>query len=229
MKGSSVVIYLVGFLALFTTKSAMSMPNGSYAYGSYASATTSFAIALDKGQSSLNSSKNQSTIVAQESNINIFNSCEPISKQISSSSAINNFKNTSKTDNNQHIAKQKDANTEPTQASFWWAVEQFDPFGGKLIQNWFASPKKQQINLTVNWQLWTLLDYLGRYRFVNQFGTIARKYGYSLNIFNQKEQCLGSYKYNSVSNPPKWELYLEKLGRDSLEVEPAQIIRKDDV
>ncbi|MGL6340734.1 MAG: hypothetical protein ACRC80_16535 [Waterburya sp.] len=220
MKGFSVVIYLVGFLALFTTKSAMSMPNGSYAS----------AIALDKEQSNLNSSKNQSTIVAQESNINILNSCEPISKHISSSpSAINNLKNTSKTDNNQHIAKQKDSNTEPTQASFWWAVEQFDPFGGKLIQNWFASPKKQQINLTVNWQLWTLLDYLGRYRFVNQFGTIARKYGYSLNIFNQKEQCLGSYKYNSVSNPPKWELYLEKLGRDSLEVEPAPIIRKDDV
>ncbi len=227
MKGSSVVIYLVGFLALFTTKSAMPMPNGSYA-------TASFAIALDKGQSSLNSSKNQSTIVAQETNINIFNSCEPIPKQISSSpSAINNLKNTSKTDNNQNTTKQttkqKDSNTEPTQASFWWAVEQFDPFGGKLIQNWFASPKKQQVNLTVNWQLWTLLDYLGRYRFVNQFGTIARKYGYSLNIFNQKEQCLGSYKYNSVSNPPKWELYLEKLGRDSLEVEPAQTIQKDEV
>jgi hypothetical protein len=211
MKGYSVVIYLVGYLALFTAKSAK---------------------ALDTVQSPFDSSPNQDIIVAQATKTNIFNSCEQVSNQISSSfSQINKSKNTDKTDNNLHATKQKNSNlesTEPTQASFWWAVEQFDPFEGKLIQNWFASPKKQQINLTVNWQLWTLLDYLGRYRFVNQFGTIARKYGYSLNIFNQKEQCLGSYKYNSVSNPPKWELYLEKLGRDSLEVEPTQTIQKNE-
>ncbi|NJL52801.1 MAG: hypothetical protein HC930_12365 [Hydrococcus sp. SU_1_0] len=62
-----------------------------------------------------------------------------------------------------------------TQSSFWWAALQFDPFDGKLVQNWLAYPQKQQINLIVNWQLWTLLDYFGRYRFVNQFGTVARK------------------------------------------------------
>ena len=105
------------------------------------------------------------------------------------------------------------------QASIWWAAEQFDPFGGNLIQDWLTYPQKQQINLTVDWQLWTTLDYFGRYRFVNQFGTVVRKHGYSLNIFSQKEQCLATYKYNSVSKPPKWELHLEKLGRDSLEVE----------
>jgi len=106
-------------------------------------------------------------------------------------------------------------------SSFWWAALQFDPFGGKLIQNWLAYPQKQQINLVVNWKLWTLLDYFGRYRFVNQFGTVARKHGYSLNIFNQKNQCLASYKYNPSSIPPKWELNLEKLGRDSLPIEPG--------
>ncbi|MEO1671326.1 MAG: hypothetical protein AAFR77_11155 [Cyanobacteria bacterium J06631_2] len=105
-------------------------------------------------------------------------------------------------------------------SSFWWAALQFDPFGGKLVQNWLAYPQKQQINLVVNWKLWTLLDYFGRYRFVNQFGTVARKHGYSLNIFNQKDQCLASYKYNPTSIPPKWELNLEKLGRDSLPIEP---------
>lgn len=107
-----------------------------------------------------------------------------------------------------------------TQSSFWWATLQFDPFNGKLIQNWLAYPQKQQVNLVVNWRLWTLLDYFGRYRFVNQFGTVARKNGYSLNIFNQKDQCLASYKYNSSSIPPKWELNLEQLGRDSLPIEP---------
>jgi hypothetical protein len=207
MKEYKVVIYLIGFLALFTTKSA---------------------IASDAVQNNLNSSKNPSATITQATKINIFNSCDPIPNQVSSFSKINKLKNTNKADNKPHVNKQKDFNYEPTKASFWWAIEQFDPFEGKLIQNLLTSPKKQQINLTVNWQLWILLDYLGRYRFVNQFGTVARRYGYSLNIFNQKEQCLGYYKYNSVSNPPKWELYLEKLGRDSLEVEPTQRIHQDE-
>lgn len=119
-----------------------------------------------------------------------------------------------------HDIDQKYFYPDLAQASIWWAAEQFDPFGGNLVENWLTYPHKQQINLIVDWQLWTLLDYFGRYRFVNQFGTVARKYGYSLNIFNQKKQCLATYTYNSVNHPPKWELYLKKLGQDSLKVEP---------
>ncbi|MGD1920276.1 MAG: hypothetical protein ACFCAD_16170, partial [Pleurocapsa sp.] len=108
--------------------------------------------------------------------------------------------------------------------SIWWAAEQFDPFDGNLIDNWLSYPQKQQINLMVDWQLWTTLDYFGRYRFVNQFGTVVRRHGYDLNVLSQKEQCLATYKYNSSSKPPKWELHLEKLGRDSLEAESSRKI-----
>ena len=111
-------------------------------------------------------------------------------------------------------------NSDTTQSSFWWAALQFDPFNGNLVQDWLMYPQKQQVNLVVNWRLWTLLDYFGRYRFVNQFGTVARKHGYNLNIFNQEDRCLASYKYNASSVPPKWELNLEKFGRDSLPIEP---------
>lgn len=118
-------------------------------------------------------------------------------------------------------------NTEPKIAvagiilpSLWWAKEQFDPFGGRLVKNWLTNPQIKQIDLTVNWQLWTLLDYLGRYRFINQFGTVAREYGYSLRIFNQQQQCLALYEYNDEINPPKWEIKIEGLGEDSLQVEP---------
>lgn len=105
--------------------------------------------------------------------------------------------------------------------SLWWAQEQFDPFGGRLINDWLTYPQIKQIDLTVNWQLWTLLDYLGRYRFINQFGTVAREYGYSLRIFNQQQQCLALYEYNDRTNPPKWEITIEGLGEDSLQVEPG--------
>ncbi|MDJ0745891.1 MAG: hypothetical protein QNJ32_21360 [Xenococcaceae cyanobacterium MO_167.B27] len=105
--------------------------------------------------------------------------------------------------------------------SLWWAREQFDPFGGRLINNWLAYPQLKQIDLTVDWQLWTFLDYLGRYRFLNQFGTVAREYGYDLRVFNQQKQCLGIYEYNPASNPPRWEIKLESSGQDSLQVQPT--------
>ena len=109
-----------------------------------------------------------------------------------------------------------------TRPSLWWARQQFDPFGGRLINNWLAYPQVRQINLIVNWQLWTLLDYVGRYRFVNQFGTVARKYGYELHIFDQQKQCLASYQYNPESFPPKWEINLEQSDKDSLQIEPPK-------
>ncbi len=105
--------------------------------------------------------------------------------------------------------------------SLWWASEQFDPFDGRLINNWLANHKLKQIDLTVNWQLWTLLDYLGRYRFINQLGTVTREYGYNLRIINQQKQCLATYQYQVKSNPPKWEINLDGLGKDSLQVEPS--------
>ena len=119
------------------------------------------------------------------------------------------------------IASQK-STTDAAKASFWWAADQFDPFNGKLIQNWVASSQKEQIDMTVDWQLWTLLDYFGRYRFVNQFGTVARKHGYNLIVFDRQNRCLASYKYNAGIRPPKWELNLENYGEDSLQVEPLR-------
>jgi hypothetical protein len=151
--------------------------------------------------------------IAQNTFFALSNSCENLPEPVSLS------KNTTKLDKKAVPIAQNTSLINTTNPSFWWATEQFDPFGGKLVRNWLAYPQAQQINLVVNWQLWTLLDYLGRYRFVNQFGTVAREYGYSLNVFNQKKQCLATYKYNSQSNPPKWELNLEKLGKDSLQIE----------
>lgn len=119
------------------------------------------------------------------------------------------------------IASQK-STPDAAKASLWWAAEQFDPFNGKLVENWVASSQKEQIDMIVDWQLWTLLDYFDRYRFVNQFGTVARKYGYSLIIFDRQNRCLANYKYNASIRPPKWELNLENYGEDSLQVEPLQ-------
>ena len=127
-----------------------------------------------------------------------------------------------------HQSQKKEVITEQNVAlsgvvvpSLWWAREQFDPFDGRLIDNWLENHQLKQIDLVVNWQLWTLLDYLGRYRLINQLGTVAREYDYNLRIINQQKQCLATYRYTEESNSPKWEINLDGLGQDSLQLEPS--------
>ena len=148
--------------------------------------------------------------------------CEGSLVQISIEDSSKNTKTNNILDRAEAIASRK-STPDAAKASFWWAVEQFDPFNGKLIQNWVASSQKEQIDMIVDRQLWTLLDYFDRYRLVNQFGTVARKYGYSLIVFDRQNQCLASYKYNASIRPPKWELNLENYGEDSLQAEPLQV------
>ncbi len=80
--------------------------------------------------------------------------------------------------------------TKLTTPSFWWADEQF---GGKLLDNWLAYPSKGRVDLVVNRQLWSLLNYLGRYAFINKMGNVARDYDYNTRVFNQRGKPLGAY------------------------------------
>lgn len=99
-----------------------------------------------------------------------------------------------------------------TVPSLWWSKENY---GNKLLSNWIAYPGVQnqagRIDVIVNQQVWGILDYLERYNFVNQLGTIARnscsqeltdsvlgenktcKQGYNLRVFNYQQDLLGAY------------------------------------
>ena len=98
---------------------------------------------------------------------------------------------------------------EPTAPSFWWAKQQFDPFEGKLVTNWQANPNAGRIDLVVNRQLWSSLNYLDRYRFVNNFGTVARDYQYELRVFNERQKCLAVYTCNFGISPHQCEMNLD--------------------
>jgi hypothetical protein len=61
--------------------------------------------------------------------------------------------------------------------TLWWVKEQYAAkpgFGARLIRSWSTMFDQAQavcrINIVVNRQLWSLLDYLQRYEFVNQVG-----------------------------------------------------------
>ena len=105
----------------------------------------------------------------------------------------------------------------PTVPSLWWAEEQF---GGKLLENWLAYPDRQRVDLVVNRQLWSLLNYIERYSFVNSFGTVARDYGYNTRVFiaNQPQKPLATYTCNFSTSPAVCNLDIVSSGQDSLRV-----------
>lgn len=100
-----------------------------------------------------------------------------------------------------------------TAPSLWWAREQF---AGKMLNNWIAYPTEKRVDLVVNRQLWTLLDYMDRYRFVNEFGNVARDFGYNIRVFNPQKTLLAAYTCNFNSNLPNCQIWLESSSQDSL-------------
>lgn len=70
--------------------------------------------------------------------------------------------------------------------SLWWADDQF---GGRLVTNWMAYPSDgttvSRVDVIVNRQLWSLLNYLERYEFVNHFGIAAAQYGYGVRLLDR--------------------------------------------
>lgn len=105
-----------------------------------------------------------------------------------------------------------------TVPSLWWAKEQF---ADKLLDNWIAYPSNGieagRIDLIVNRQSWSALDYLERYEFVNRFGTVARDYGYNVRVFNYQQELLATYtcNFNPSSQACKID-YLNTIGRPGL-------------
>lgn len=86
--------------------------------------------------------------------------------------------------------------------SLWLAKELY---GGKLLDNWIAYPSQgntpPRIDLIVNRQIWSLLDYVERYEFVNNLGSVARDYGYNVRVFNYQQELLATYTCNFNIQP----------------------------
>lgn len=80
-----------------------------------------------------------------------------------------------------------------TLPSLWWTQEQFVYRAADkalLIDGWIACPGRAaqpgRVDLLVNLQLWSLLTYLERYQFLNEFGAATSQEGYNLRVFNRE-------------------------------------------
>jgi hypothetical protein len=89
-----------------------------------------------------------------------------------------------------------------TVPSLWRVKENTE---NKLLDNWLAFPASEQeparVDLLVNQQMWSLLDYLERYDFVNRLGSAVRQDNYNLRVFNYQREFLAAYTCNFDNSP----------------------------
>lgn len=110
--------------------------------------------------------------------------------------------------------------------SLWLAKSQF---GGKLLDQWFVESDNNLVILIVNRQIWSLLDYLDRYQFINHFGTVARSYGYNIRVCNPQGEVLAVYSCNfystenNVSSPLSCKLELDSLFNSGFRGKPRRL------
>ncbi|MGL5034329.1 MAG: hypothetical protein ACRC6M_11080 [Microcystaceae cyanobacterium] len=124
-------------------------------------------------------------------------------------------KNLTKATNNQLIKS-----SEP---ELWWVKEQVEQFEKVLLISWQTDDINKRLDLIVDRQNWSRLDYLERYRFVHQFGTVARENHYSLRVFNQQQKCLVAYWCNFQITPSQCQMKFESPKESRFQIyTPAQ-------
>lgn len=105
-----------------------------------------------------------------------------------------------------------------TTPSLWLAQANSE---NKLLDNWLAYPASTtspgRVDLIVNQQVWSILDYLERYSFVNRLGSVARKDIYNLRVFNYQEELLASYTCNFQTSPAPCTIQINSLNRLGLQ------------
>ncbi|MGA1283955.1 MAG: hypothetical protein ACO34J_07840 [Prochlorothrix sp.] len=96
-----------------------------------------------------------------------------------------------------------------TPPSLWWMQEQFEaqsPAYKKLVTTWLTYlpnvDRPGRVDLVVNLQRWSVMDYFSRYEFIHAFGGEASRSGYNTRIFNLRGEFLGSYTCSQGDQVP---------------------------
>jgi hypothetical protein len=100
------------------------------------------------------------------------------------------------------ITNTKIDQSELTEPSLWWIRDQIaaqDKYGRRLVDGWLAcegNGESNRVDVVVNSQLWSLLDFFDRYEFIKKFGTATSGYGYNLRVFDPQGGILAAYTCN---------------------------------
>ena len=113
-----------------------------------------------------------------------------------------------------------------TLPSLWWTQELFGSQGKgypeytKLVKNWLTylptADRSGRVDLILELQRWSTMDYFKRYEFLTVFGTATQSFDYNLRAFSFRGEFLGSYtcqpSHSNVSIPPSCRIDLEGGG-----------------
>jgi hypothetical protein len=129
------------------------------------------------------------------------------------------------------------------QSELWWTKEQIESElrSTKLISRWSLStdspvplassgasplasplaPGLATLDVTINSQAWSLLDYFGRYEFANTLGIKAHELGYGLRIMSDRGLVLGQYSCAAIgpvqpsvtASPGQCRVQLDSMGQ----------------
>jgi hypothetical protein len=98
------------------------------------------------------------------------------------------------------ITSQSMSATRLTIPSLWWTAEQIaadKKYTDKFLQGWIAyltqNGEPGRVDLLVNRQIWTQMNYISRYEMINRFSTIARNYGFNIRVFSSQDVLSGAY------------------------------------
>jgi hypothetical protein len=126
--------------------------------------------------------------------------------------------------------------------SLWWTRDQLVAkpyFNPKLIEGWLvcdagiqdqsarvcklAPQRPGRVDILVNSQLWSVLDYLNRYEFLNRLGTAASECGYNIYVFNTEAKLLSDYTCAFPDRPDQCKLRTDPTGRGGLRRGPTDV------
>ncbi|MEA5580506.1 hypothetical protein VB620_04010 [Nodularia harveyana UHCC-0300] len=101
-----------------------------------------------------------------------------------------------------------------TTPSLWWEKQNSQ---NKLLDKWITYPANDKeparVDLIVNQQIWSLLDYIERYDFVNRLGNSARQESHNLRVLNDQNNLLATYTCNFVTTPASCRIQINSQNR----------------
>ncbi|OZH51776.1 hypothetical protein AFK68_28655 [Hydrocoleum sp. CS-953] len=102
--------------------------------------------------------------------------------------------------------------TKPSIPSLWLTK---DFFGSELLETWFVNPDDTWVILVVNQLTWQKQEYMDIYKFINHFGSVAREYGYNLQICQlSQKKPIAAYFCDFETAPLKCNVEIQsRFGR----------------
>jgi hypothetical protein len=107
--------------------------------------------------------------------------------------------------------------TAQTKPSLWWYRDQTTP---GLVENWLVYEARQtqpaRVDFILNRGIWSAMDYLERYAFINAMGTATSRFGYNSRFFQLQQASqtrLATYTCDFQPQPASTcQLVLESIG-----------------